>query len=356
MPFPPHRMTAWLTALPQITNNVFILSFLPIYSIHALFCFLPVLKPSKNCSTPPSQTSYLNILNWTEISLNCAWPKAYYKRQDLAEERDCWDLQREVVKQKSLRSKRLHSIPEVEEESDSVDSMGQQLYFDETGQPGTTQRRMYSQDSHLPAGKSSRHLQRQRSSPRFTDSRYYYNTEERSLGRPNRQNTKSPDSGLDCGSEEEGSLGRGHRGYYTPYPMRGPVRIIHCEGPVERRALAMGRKRTLTRQSSVDEDYSDMLPTSAKSVHTGDFRNREHFGPCREAGLRNYTSEARLNKLDRVYYSPHRDSRVQTLSRLNRDRSLVCDLDFLPFFYQQTVTILLSIFFPAPRPFLLLLI
>ncbi|XP_053727840.1 RIMS-binding protein 2 isoform X3 [Synchiropus splendidus] len=249
--------------------------------------------------------------------------KAYYKRQDLAEERDCWDLQREVVKQKSLRSKRLHSIPEVEEESDSVDSMGQQLYFDESGQPGTPHapRRMYSQDSHLPAGKSSRHLQRQRSSPRFTDSRYYYSTEERSLGRPNRQNTKSPDSGLDCGSEEEGSLGRGHRGYYTPYPMRGPVRIIHCEGPVERRALAMGRKRTLTRQCSVEEDYSDM--TSAKSVHTGDFRNREHFGPGREAGLRNYTSEARLNKLDRVYYSPHRDSRVQTLSRLNRDHSLI---------------------------------
>lgn len=287
----------------------------------------------------------MNWTNWTVKLWNFAywsWLKAYYKRQDLAEERDCWDLQREVVKQKSLRSKRLHSIPEVaEEESDSVDSMGQRLCFEEGGRPGTphTQRRMYPQDSHmhnhLTPSKTSRHLQRQRSSPRFTDSRYCYNADDRSLGRPNRQNTKSPDSGLDCGSEEEGSLGRGHRGYYAHgSPLRGPVRIIHCEGPVERRALAMGRKRTLTRQCSVEEEFSDVPVTTAKSVHTGDFRNREHFGPGREAGPRNYSregalSEGRLNELDRVYYSPHREARAQSLSRLNRDQPLVCDSDFL---------------------------
>ncbi|KAM8759482.1 RIMS-binding protein 2 isoform 2-T2 [Acanthopagrus schlegelii] len=262
--------------------------------------------------------------------------KAYYKRQDLAEERDCWDLQREVVKQKSLRSKRLHSIPEVaEEELDGVDGMGQRLCFEDGGRPGTphTQRRMYAQNSHmynhLTHGKSSRHLQRQRSSPRFTDGRYGYNPDDRSHGRPNRQNTKSPDSGLDCGSEEEGSLGRSHRGYYVHgSPMRGPVHIIHCEGPIERRALAMGRKRTLTRQCSVEEEFSDVPASAAKSVHTGDFRNRDHFGPGREAGPRNYSrdgalSEGRLNELDRVYYSPHREARAQSLSRLNRDQPLI---------------------------------
>ncbi|XP_068460915.1 RIMS-binding protein 2-like isoform X5 [Clinocottus analis] len=259
--------------------------------------------------------------------------KAYYKRQDLAEERDCWDLQREVVKQKSLRSKRLHSIPEVaEEESDCVDSMGQRLCFEDGGRPGTphTQRRMYPQHTHmhnhLTQSKTSHPLQRQRSSPRFTDSRY--NADDRGLVRPNRQNTKSPDSGLDCGSEEEGSLGRGYRGYYAHgSPIRGPVHIIHCEGPVERRALAMGRKRTLTRQCSVEEEYADPV-TAAKSVHTGDLRNREHFGPGREAGPRNYSregalSEGRLNELDRVYYSPHREARAQSLSRLNRDQPLI---------------------------------
>uniref|UniRef100_A0A8C4IPF0 RIMS-binding protein 2 n=1 Tax=Dicentrarchus labrax TaxID=13489 RepID=A0A8C4IPF0_DICLA len=204
--------------------------------------------------------------------------------------------------QKSLRSKRLHSIPEVaEEELDGVDGMGQRLCFEDGGRPGTphTQRRMYPQDNHMhnnhTPGKNSRHLQRQRSSPRFTDSRYCYNPDDRSLGRPNRQNTKSPDSGLDCGSEEEGSLGRGHRGYYAHgSPMRGPVHIIHCEGPVERRALAMGRKRTLTRQCSVEEEFSDVPVTASKSVHTGDFRNRDHFGPGREAGQRNYSREGAL--------------------------------------------------------------
>ncbi|XP_024866135.2 RIMS-binding protein 2 isoform X12 [Kryptolebias marmoratus] len=259
--------------------------------------------------------------------------KAYYKRQDLAEERDCWDLQREVVKQRSLRSKRLHSIPEVaEEESDSLDSTGQHLSFEEGRRPGTphTQRRMYPPETHnhLTPGKNSR-LQRQRSSPRFTDSRYGYSVDDRNFGRPSRQNTKSPDSGLDCGSEEEGSLGRGHRGYYAHgSPIRGPVRIIHCEGPVERRALAMGRKRTLTRQCSVEEEFSDVPVTVAKSIHTGDFRNREHFGPSREVGPRNYSregalSEGRLNELDRVYYSPHREARAQSLSRLNRDQPLI---------------------------------
>lgn len=279
------------------------------------------------------------------IFASCSHLKAYYKRQDLAEERVCWDLQREVVKQKSLRSKRLHSIPEVaEEELDGVDGMGQRLCFEDGGRPGTphTQRRMYHQDTHMhnhiTPGKNSRHLQRQRSSPRFTDSRYFYNPDDRNLGRPNRQNTKSPDSGLDCGSEEEGSLGRGHRGYYAyGSSMRGPVHIIHCEGPVERRALAMGRKRTLTRQCSVEEEFSDTPVTAGKTVHTGDFRNRDHFGPGREARPRNYSrdgalSEGRLNELDRAYYSPHREARAQSLSRLNRDQPLVCDSDFLLYF------------------------
>ena len=256
------------------------------------------------------------------------------------------------MKQKSLRSKRLHSIPEVaEEESDCMDSMGQRRY-EEGRRPGTphTQRRMYPQDPHMNnhQNKNSRPLQRQRSSPRFTDGRYGYSADDRGLVRPNRQNTKSPDSGLDCGSEEEGSLGRGYRGYYTHgSPMRGPIQIIHCEGPVERRALAMGRKRTLTRQCSVEEEFADIPATTAKSVHRGDFRSREHFGPSQEVGPRNYSregalSEGRLDELDRVYYSPHREARAHSLSRLNRDQPLVCDSDFLLYFHQQAAAILFS--------------
>uniref|UniRef100_A0A8C8GP11 RIMS-binding protein 2 n=1 Tax=Oncorhynchus tshawytscha TaxID=74940 RepID=A0A8C8GP11_ONCTS len=201
-------------------------------------------------------------------------------------ERDCWDLQREVVRQKSLRSKRLHSIPEVaEDEPDGVDGMGhhhQRLRFDDEGRPGTPcmhrrSPRIYQQDPHQhnhlsPSKNHRRLLQRQHSSPR-----YGCNFEERSLNRPSRQTTKSPDSGLDCGSEEEGSLG--YRGYPHGSPMRGHVHYIHCEGPVERRALAAGRKRQLIRQCSMDENHCD----SPKTGHMSDLRYREvHYGPGRE--------------------------------------------------------------------------
>lgn len=267
---------------------------------------------------------------------SCWRLKAYYKRQDLAEERICWDLQREVVKQKSSRSKRLHSIPEVaEEDPDGVDGMGQHLCPEDGVHPGGqhAQRRLFSKN----ANKNYRHLQRQRSSPRFSNSRFCYNPEEWNLGHPDRQSTKSPDSGLDCGSEEEGSLGRAHRGYCTHGShMRGPVHVIHCEGPVERRALAMGRKRTLTRQCSVEEELSDSPATTAKMVHMGDLRNRDQFWPGREAGPRIYSrdgevSEGRLSKLHRGCYSPHREARAQSQTR-DLDHHLVCDPHFLLYF------------------------
>ncbi|KAM6954460.1 RIMS-binding protein 2 [Aplochiton taeniatus] len=232
--------------------------------------------------------------------------KDYYRQQDLAAERDCWDLQREVVKQKSLRSKRLHSIPEVEED-------GQE------GRRGHRGNQPDPYDHHLAPGKSSRRLlQRQRSSPRYV-------VDERHPGRPSRQTTKSPDSGLDCGSEEEGSLGRGgYRGgsYVHGGAIRGPMRIIHCEGPVERRALAMGRRRTLTRQCSVEEDFGDMVPVQ------GELRSRgDHYGTVGDSGPRYpyYPRDAglsggRMSQLDRAYYSPlsHRDPRNQSRGRLSR--------------------------------------
>uniref|UniRef100_A0A8C8K1R9 RIMS-binding protein 2 n=1 Tax=Oncorhynchus tshawytscha TaxID=74940 RepID=A0A8C8K1R9_ONCTS len=225
---------------------------------------------------------------------------------------------REVVRQKSLRRKRLHSIPEVaEDEPDGVNGMGhhhQRLRFDDGGRPGTPRMhrrgpRISQQDPHQhnhlsPSKNHRRLLQRQHSSPR-----YAYAFEERSL----RRLTKSPDSGLDCGSEEEGSLG--YRGYPHGSPMRGHIRYIHCEGPVERRALAAGRKKQLTRQCSMDEDYCD----SPKTGHLSDLRNREvHYGPTQEPGQsprRGALSEGRLHELDRAY---HRDLRASYVNKLNR--------------------------------------
>uniref|UniRef100_A0A8C1H9Y7 RIMS-binding protein 2 n=2 Tax=Cyprinus carpio TaxID=7962 RepID=A0A8C1H9Y7_CYPCA len=219
--------------------------------------------------------------------------------------RRLWDLQREVVRQRSLRShKRLHSIPEVaEEEPDTgVEVMGQRLRFEEA-RPGTPCRspRPYHQDSrqpnHLSPSKSIRRLQRQRSSPRYSS------IEERPpcwSSSSSRQTTKSPDSGLDCGSEEEGSLG--YRGSYHMYtggsPLRvgsGPnMRVIHSEGPVERRALAAGRKRTLTRQCSVEEDFLDAIPETRSMRES---YHHYHYHPHHHHPQRRFRSEGRLSEL-----------------------------------------------------------
>ncbi|XP_073767166.1 RIMS-binding protein 2 isoform X8 [Danio rerio] len=249
--------------------------------------------------------------------------KAYYRRQDLAVERDSWDLQREVVRQRSLRShKRLHSIPEVAEEDPDtgVEVMGQRLRFEEA-RPGTPCRspRPYHQDSrqsnHLSPSKCVRRLQRQRSSPRYTS------IEERPpcwSSSSSRQTTKSPDSGLDCGSEEEGSLG--YRGGYHSYmggsPLRvgsGPnMRLIHSEGPVERRALAAGRKRTLTRQCSVEEDFLDAIPETRSMRES---YHHYHYHPHHHHPQRRFRSEGRLSEVGRTY---HRDIRAYSVARLNR--------------------------------------
>ncbi|KAI4885586.1 hypothetical protein NFI96_026785, partial [Prochilodus magdalenae] len=261
--------------------------------------------------------------------------KAYYRRQDLAgvDEQDSWDLQREVVRQRSLRShKRLHSIPEVAEEEPpdaGPEVMGQRLRFEEA-RPGTS--RVYQQDQqqqqadHLSPGKGVRKLQRQRSSPRYTSLEGSLGPggpgSPRGLGwsSSSRQTTKSPDSGLDCGSEEEGSLGyRGSYHYhYHSSPLRvgsGPnMRIIHSEGPVERRALAAGRKRTLTRQSSVEEDFLD-----AAELRSHYYRPHHHLHHHHHLLLRHpqrrFRSESRLTEVGRSY---SRDIRAHSVARLNR--------------------------------------
>uniref|UniRef100_A0A8C5BY25 RIMS-binding protein 2 n=1 Tax=Gadus morhua TaxID=8049 RepID=A0A8C5BY25_GADMO len=111
------------------------------------------------------------------------------------------------------------------------------------------------------------HAKRLHSIPEVAEEEADGNDQQQQQQEPSRQNTKSPDSGLDCGSEEEGSLGRGYYYAYAGPATRGPVRIIHCEGPVERRALAMGRRRTLTRQCSMEEDYCrDAPPHTAQSI------------------------------------------------------------------------------------------
>lgn len=260
----------------------------------------------------------------------------YYRRHDLSVEGDNWDLQREVVRQRSLRSKRLHSIPEVAEdeaEGVAVEAMGQRTRFEDQ-RPGAPHRgpRVYHQDSRqhnrLSPSNCIRRLQRQRSSPRYSS------LEDR--GPPaspgwiaGRQITKSPDSGLDCCSEEEGSLGyRGVYSYGAGSPIRvgrGPnMRLIHCEGPVERRALATGRKRTMTRQSSTEEDYQDVSMDMHNRRDLEAYYHHPHYHQhYHPHPQRRFQSEGRLTDVGRSYY---RENRAHSVARLNRgmDEPLVC--------------------------------
>ncbi|TRY58676.1 hypothetical protein DNTS_028448 [Danionella cerebrum] len=248
--------------------------------------------------------------------------KAYYRRQDLGVERDSWDLQREVVRQRSLRSqKRLHSIPEVAEEDPDtgVEVIGQRLRFEEAhpGSPGRTPHPYHhdSRESNLSPSKSVRRLQRQRSSPRYSS------IEERApcwSSSSSRQTSKSPDSGLDCGSEEEGYFG--YRGGYLSYTGGSPLRVgsgttmrvIHSEGPVERRALAAGRKRTLTRQSSIEDDFLDAMQ-ERRSMRESYYHY--HYHPHHHQPQRRFRSEGRLSEVGRTY---HRNIRAYSVARLNR--------------------------------------
>lgn len=208
----------------------------------------------------------------------------------------------------------------------------------------------YQQHNRLSPSKCIRRLQRQRSSPRYSS---FEDRVSAGVGwvMGMRQSTKSPDSGLDCGSEEEGPGGMGYRGGYSygaGSPMRvgmGPnMRLIHCEGPVERRALAAaGRKRTLTRQSSVDDEFLDAMDrrAAAEQYLGGGYYHPAHHHPHQHPAhhqhyprphhhyfhphpQRRFQSEVRLTDLGRSYYRENRAHSVARLNNRGMDEPLVC--------------------------------
>ncbi|XP_077015658.1 RIMS-binding protein 2 [Tamandua tetradactyla] len=74
--------------------------------------------------------------------------------------------------------------------------------------------------------------------------------------RPSRGATRSPDSGLDCGSEEEEL----RFSFRTPAPKCSPG-PAQCPCTRSLRPL-LARRRTLTRQSSIEEDFGDQVDPS----------------------------------------------------------------------------------------------
>lgn len=226
--------------------------------------------------------------------------KAYYRRQDLMEEQDScnWDLQREVVRQRSMRSpKRLHSIPEVAEEEQ------------EAGAEQKTWKEEKARESERLSANTRILKQFQR--------RRCFSSEDRTSAWSSRQNTKSPDSGLDCGSEDENLLAP--RGGWN-WNCSGS---IHSEGPAERRALATGRKRTLTRQCGVEEDFLDTAGDLRESYHHYYRPHIYHHLHHLHRPRHRFRSESRLSEVGRSY---SRDIRAHSVARLNRavDEPLVC--------------------------------
>ncbi|XP_069476192.1 RIMS-binding protein 2 isoform X4 [Ambystoma mexicanum] len=88
--------------------------------------------------------------------------------------------------------------------------------------------------------------------------------------------TRSPDSGLDCGSEEEESRFN-FRNAFSSMPTKD-TQIFDPETsscPSRRSSRqTLARKRTLTRQSSIEEDFEDLMPCVAENSAMHGFEDR----------------------------------------------------------------------------------
>ncbi|MBZ3883452.1 RIMS-binding protein 2 [Sciurus carolinensis] len=95
--------------------------------------------------------------------------------------------------------------------------------------------------------------------------------------RPSRWATRSPDSGLDCGSEEEEP-----RSSFRSSPAQGSPGPHHCPCRRGLRPL-LARRRTLTRQSSIEEDFGEQVEPS-DTTRSGDTPPRPERSVPRQHG------------------------------------------------------------------------
>ncbi|NWR22454.1 RIMB2 protein, partial [Emberiza fucata] len=157
--------------------------------------------------------------------------------------------------QQTRHSKRLFSIPEVAEEDGEYPEV---LYKQGLGMP-------YRKNPRIARGPragrpcrqeqqhSPRHPARARAGPGLQE------LQERG-GKSRQALSRSPDSGLDCGSEEEEPRhGRapGSDEERPPFSVRAPQEPDPCPCRRGPRPL-LSRRRTLTRQSSIEEDFGEL--------------------------------------------------------------------------------------------------
>uniref|UniRef100_A0A8C5JLZ3 RIMS-binding protein 2 n=1 Tax=Junco hyemalis TaxID=40217 RepID=A0A8C5JLZ3_JUNHY len=151
--------------------------------------------------------------------------------------------------QQTRHSKRLFSIPEVAEEDGEYPEV---LYKQGLGMPYRKNPRIARGPR---AGRPCR--QEQQHSPRRPGRARagpgLQQLQDRG-GKGSQALSRSPDSGLDCGSEEEEPrLGR------APWAPQEPAPCPCRRGP----RPPLSRRRTLTRQSSIEEDFGELEPPGA---------------------------------------------------------------------------------------------
>ncbi|XP_054852498.1 RIMS-binding protein 2 [Eublepharis macularius] len=156
-------------------------------------------------------------------------------------------------------SKKLFSIPEVAEEDGDHSEL---LHKQGLGMP----HKMRSTIARESRSARSYNQDQQHNFWHPAKQRILEDSEERGY-KYSRSSTRSPDSGLDCGSEEEESRFN-FRNTYSAVPASATPsccadgRSCSC-GKTPRPLLA--RRRTLTRQSTVEEDFGDPAPSFLES-------------------------------------------------------------------------------------------
>ncbi|XP_074868614.1 RIMS-binding protein 2 isoform X8 [Carettochelys insculpta] len=189
-------------------------------------------------------------------------------------------LEQPDFSQQIHHSKKLFSIPEVAEEDVEYSEL---LHKQSLGVPNKMKpmvarpSRPYSQDKRHSFWNPAKH--RISGMEDFTSEDKSYNY-SRSL-------TRSPDSGLDCGSEEEESRFHLRNAYDLISANIAPpccAETDNCSCQKNTRPL-LARRRTLTRQSSVEEDFDDLGPSFIE--------------PRSEAAKRSYEKKYETQKCNR---------------------------------------------------------
>ncbi|NXQ59487.1 RIMB2 protein, partial [Anthoscopus minutus] len=158
-------------------------------------------------------------------------------------------------------SKRLFSIPEVAEEDGEYSEL---LYRQGLGMPYRKNPRIARVSrARRPCSQEQQHGPWHPAKHRMGLGLEEFVPEERGC-KLRRSLSRSPDSGLDCGSEEEEPRGRArHTDEDEEQPQVGGRAQAHAEPCGCRRGPRplLARRRTLTRQSSIEEDFGELGPS-----------------------------------------------------------------------------------------------